>query len=338
MPVSPHGFEAWIEVEGRRLEEFRAESEGDKLVCWIPCEAGKDFAIGCSVPLYRLRTTNHSIFAYLDGTSASLISNVVRQNLFTGYPETRLFSEELVKGAHATRAFQFGSLELTDDDTFLHAPAKQFGEITVTFNSVQAYVETTTDAVKGSTWKDYYRAHERSKKGVSHCVKLGEEKPRAAGVKHNKAIGAQKVCTIVFKYRQMDVLVADGIAPRREHSTRTNAAASSSTSAPQGAIGPSSGKRKMNEVKEEDQIARNLLDPTDHDIERMENELAAMKAKKAQGGSNGSQPSAKRVKQEHKHAFIPGEIIDLTNLPSGSGTRVKQEPKASFHGEVIDLT
>lgn len=69
-------------------------------------------------------------------------------------------------------------------------------------------------------------------------------------------------------------------------------------------------------------------------------ELAAARAKKkAQTAGSSSQPAAKRVKKEHKSAFIPGEIIDLTNLPSDSASRVKKEPKATFlPGEVIDLT
>lgn len=41
MPVSPFGFEAWIEMEGKRLEEFKVVEEDGKLVCWVPCEAGK---------------------------------------------------------------------------------------------------------------------------------------------------------------------------------------------------------------------------------------------------------------------------------------------------------
>lgn len=41
MPLSPQGFEAWIEVDGRKLEEFKIEMEWEKVVCWVPCEAGK---------------------------------------------------------------------------------------------------------------------------------------------------------------------------------------------------------------------------------------------------------------------------------------------------------
>ena len=66
-----------------------------------------------------------------------------------------------------------------------------------------------------------------------------------------------------------DVLVADGIAPRKAKNARENSVASGSTALPPEA-GPSSRKRKMAEVKEEDQVAQNLLGPTDDDIERME--------------------------------------------------------------------
>lgn len=64
-----------------------------------------------------------------------------------------------------------------------------------------------------------------------------------------------------------------------------------------------------------------------------------MKAMKARGAGSSGQPPAKRVKQESKSVFVTGEVIDLTDLPSGSGGLVKQEPKFAFiPGEVIDLS
>ena len=49
MPVSDDGIEAWIEVEGMRLEEFQVYvdvSGGEpQIVCWVPCEQGKVSAI-----------------------------------------------------------------------------------------------------------------------------------------------------------------------------------------------------------------------------------------------------------------------------------------------------
>ena len=65
-----------------------------------------------------MATTNYTIHAYLDGKSANLLSNVVRQN-WTLDPVTRRFKEELVKGDVTVRAFQFGALELTGTVVFL---------------------------------------------------------------------------------------------------------------------------------------------------------------------------------------------------------------------------
>jgi hypothetical protein len=55
MPLSPQGFEAWIEVDGRRLEEFKIEMEWEKVVCWVPCEAGKvcEWSIPISVRCFE---------------------------------------------------------------------------------------------------------------------------------------------------------------------------------------------------------------------------------------------------------------------------------------------
>ncbi|TEB33410.1 hypothetical protein FA13DRAFT_1708225 [Coprinellus micaceus] len=339
MPLSPQGFEAWIEVDGRRLEEFKIEMEWEKVVCWVPCEAGKEFAIGCSLPWYKVCTTNHAIKVHLDGKVPHVVPNLVRQD-WSLDPATRLFKEELVNGGASIRAFQFGALELTgdtdearvfpDDDALLDGPTPQFGEISVHFSSAQAFVPIQDHPGAIGNFKEDYRAHERSKK-------LGEEKPRIGGAPiWNMALGIKGEFTFVFKYRPMDVLVADGIAPRGANQPRENAAASGST-APQ--IGLSSSKRKWSEVKEEgedDKVARSWFDPMDDEIERMENELATMKAKRAQGESTGSQPLVKRVKQEHMSAFGPGEVIDLADLLSGA--HVKPESKVLFCGELIDLT
>jgi hypothetical protein len=118
----------------------------------------------------------------------------------------------------------------------------------------------------------------------------------------------------------------------------------------------------VKEEEDDDKVARSWFDPMDDEIERMEvrlaatmilrlkrllihsfllalssqNELATMKAKRAQGESTGSQPLVKRVKQEHMSAFGPGEVIDLADLLSGA--HVKPESKVLFCGELIDLT
>ena len=43
MPKTPRGYEAWIEVEGQRIQEFQVEmsEENTRVMCWIPCEVGK---------------------------------------------------------------------------------------------------------------------------------------------------------------------------------------------------------------------------------------------------------------------------------------------------------
>ncbi|KAF5342591.1 hypothetical protein D9611_002000 [Ephemerocybe angulata] len=336
MPVSPQGYEAWIEIGGKRLEEYKVEtSEDARVVCWIPCEAGKEFSIKLTIPSERHRATNHTIQAYLDGELASLHGNVIYTDVAAYIPKTVTFSDQLVEQRRATRAFQFGSLELTDDETYLGAATKEFGEIKVAVNSVQRYVAHHEPyGAASSAIKEDYRVHERAKKGLAHCVKLGAEKPVASRFKMVQAVGASKVCTFVFKYRHMDILEANGIAARKAENKPTSATSPNSVPGPSnsGASGSgqprsASGKRKADEVKAEED------DTSDGDIESLEARLAALKEKKA----------SKRVKQEPKSTLVHGEVIDLTNLPldeSGSQRRrVKREPASTLvSGEVIDLT
>jgi hypothetical protein len=58
-----------------------------------------------------------------------------------------------------------------DDDALLDGPTPQFGEISVHFSSAQAFVPIQDHPGAIGNFKEDYRAHERSKKCVSHCVR-----------------------------------------------------------------------------------------------------------------------------------------------------------------------
>ncbi|RXW18284.1 hypothetical protein EST38_g7563 [Candolleomyces aberdarensis] len=318
------GFHVWVEVNGARLEEYKAETGPDNVACWIPSEVEKEFSIGFSVPLDRLVSTNHIVDLTLDGKPIFGFGGTVRQNINALTDSRRYLSTELVDNGRATQSFQFGTLELTDDDGLLHQASEQFGEIRVTVSSVKAFVQSPIlDSTSLSKYNrnDKFIAHERSKKGLAHCVKFGDQRPIARPTYMAKSIGIEKLCTFVFNYRPMDILMANTIAPPRTNKLNS-VSGSGSRSTNVGGSGQASGiKRKADDVKAEGNFGS---DGVDGEIQRLE---GLRKSKVA----SGAVPPLKRVKKEHRSTLISGEVIDLTG--------VKKEPTRYFvPGEVIDLT
>ncbi|KAJ2932512.1 hypothetical protein H1R20_g4602, partial [Candolleomyces eurysporus] len=322
------GFGVWVEVNGVRLEEYKVETGPDNVACWIPSEVGKEFSIGFSVPLDRLVSTNHIVDLALDGKPIFGFGGTVRQNINALTDSRRYLSTELVNNGRATQSFQFGTLELTDDDSLLHQASEQFGELRVTISSVKAFIQSPIlDSTSLSKYNrnDKFIAHERSKKGLAHCVKFGDQRPIARPTYMAKSVGIEKLCTFTFNYRPMDILMANNIAPpRTTKSNSSSGSGSGSRSTDVGGSGQASGiKRKADDVKAEENPGS---DAVNGEIQRLE--LRGLRKSKV---ASGAVPPLKRVKKEHRSTLISGEVIDLTG--------VKKEPTRNFvPGEVIDLT
>ena len=134
------GFDVWVEMEGVKLPEYKAETKNDEreISCWIPCETGKvshdfrtslrpilcilltmvhrqDFRIGCALPCERVRLTHHHLGFSLDGRRAHLRGSVVKKEPHTLVDVVRHFEEERFDDGGSFRTFQiqFGELELT---------------------------------------------------------------------------------------------------------------------------------------------------------------------------------------------------------------------------------
>ncbi|TEB21574.1 hypothetical protein FA13DRAFT_1716747 [Coprinellus micaceus] len=102
-----------MEVNGYTVREYGIDTLDDEtgVSCWIPCEIGKEFAICVTIPERDLERMSHKVRVRLDGTDALIRGNIFQQN--TPVP-TRCFSDQWVDVARTcTRAFQFGSLQLT---------------------------------------------------------------------------------------------------------------------------------------------------------------------------------------------------------------------------------
>ncbi|TEB33456.1 hypothetical protein FA13DRAFT_1730479, partial [Coprinellus micaceus] len=205
------GFKAWIEVNGYTVREYGIDALDDEtgVSCWIPCEIGKEFVICVTIPERDVQRMSHKVRVRLDGSDTLIRGNVFQQN--TPVP-TRCFSDQWADAARTcTRAFQFGSLQLTDDDDYLYQNNEHLGEIQVAVQSVERFDPVVPK--EGGRFNDEVRVHERSKKALATCIRFGETKVHAgAPPKNFIARGVKNVCTFVFKYRTMDVLMANEIA------------------------------------------------------------------------------------------------------------------------------
>ncbi|TEB33427.1 hypothetical protein FA13DRAFT_1789881 [Coprinellus micaceus] len=211
------GFEAWIEVDGERLEEFDVgEYENEQgvpvMACWVPCVSGKEFKIGFSLPEKRVKYTHFALNVSMDGSQVEVPSSCVTRDPTVRGPMVLYFGEELVPDGSATRSFRFGSLQLTDDDS-MHREFEKLGEIEIGIASVAKLSRRCTASSEAARQVDHC-LHERRKKGISHCVEFGKEKPYASDMMDSVTyIGSADICSFQFYYRSIDTLIAEGRVP-----------------------------------------------------------------------------------------------------------------------------
>jgi len=280
------GYSAWISVDGRALKEYNIEiSNGDSATCWIPSEAGKRFAVNWRD---SNRTERISSFVKLDGTDCG--GNIVAP-AFPGMPLAPVTVQKstISTSIMTEKPFLFSPLELTDDDSFLdrHVTVNNLGEISIEIWRVSAIAVTETHGIQ---FPEDQKVHERSKKALAHCVKLGDEifAPQRQPVRVRKADIAPLV-TFTFKYRSLDMLKANGIVPIVVEHKRPAAAQPEVEDAKKGVI----------EIENDTE-----------EIKALENRLKTLKSRRS--SSNGN--PYKRVKREppNQNFFVPGEVIDLT--------------------------
>ncbi|KAH7907675.1 hypothetical protein BJ138DRAFT_456695 [Hygrophoropsis aurantiaca] len=109
------------------------------------------------------------------------------------------------------RPFMFSNLQQTDDDAYLGSAPRELGEIVLAIWPVRIVgvaASTADPAPKQPV------VHERAKKAYSHCVAFGDEVALPLSrVLSTARMGAAPFATFVFRYRPLERLIADGIAP-----------------------------------------------------------------------------------------------------------------------------
>ncbi|THU76202.1 hypothetical protein K435DRAFT_974512 [Dendrothele bispora CBS 962.96] len=284
-------FSAWITVDGVPLQEYDIRMKDSEIACWIPSEAGKEF----KVKLRAERNICVPSYVYLDGKYAG--GRIFRAG--------RVVSEADVSGTYTSptsqKPFMFSRLDLTDDDAYLDTNHAQIGEIKVVFHEGVVVAENLGFAP--SSFKEPGKVHERSKKAIGHQVGLGTEKQ----VPHetiSRCRCLRTLATMIFRYRPIDVLRANGLAPP----------------APKPPAEPQVGEKRP--APPQDVLDLTLSDDeTDGDNEEevaaLEARLAAIRNKRRKVKSEPgvkTEPGSAPIKKEKKRGQVTqsSDVIDLT--------------------------
>ncbi|KAM6490617.1 hypothetical protein JOM56_013960 [Amanita muscaria] len=267
---------ACINVDGTSLPEYGVQTnEGEREVtCWIPSE---NFSVSWDTTNLSIDTVGSLV---LDGRYVGGVIALKNSTTRTEFANERT-------SPTTCRDFSFAPIKYTDDDGYLDVPTPDVGYIQLTVWRIElGKIDThrkLNDAPNATL-------HERSKKLGAHCVHFGEVRNITPTTFYNTE-KIEVLARFVFRYRPIDMLRANGIAPPlpRQEPVR---------SASQGR------KRKDLDTSEEIEIK----DDPDEDIEervaRLKKELEDLESRRAK---------KRKVKVENREpTFVDNEVIDLT--------------------------
>ncbi|KAK0480224.1 hypothetical protein IW261DRAFT_121206 [Armillaria novae-zelandiae] len=208
-------FSAWVSIDGVGAEEYGVTVNGTHVTCWIASEANKTFRLHWRDSVVSSPTRGNPS---IDGTTypPRYIDSLRRSEVFLG---------GVRDSDDSKRPFMFSKLNLTDDDAYLDVAAPlSLGEIEVTLYRVERRRSRNhRPPLKNLSQKaDFTRRvyHEHNKKGIDHEASLGSPKRvESISRSQHKPFGFTKprgdpIITFRFKYRPLEVLQAQEIAPR----------------------------------------------------------------------------------------------------------------------------
>ncbi|KAJ7141250.1 hypothetical protein C8R44DRAFT_763059 [Mycena epipterygia] len=211
-------FSAWITVDGVEAPEYNIEvSENQQgFSCWIPSEVGKKFAV---------HWTNMSAPGLTGGGVQVDGHKCGFEAIASDTRPISAFMDGIPEGSTKTRPFVFAPLDLTDDDAYLESVSHpQLGLIKLEIWRVDVGGGMAPSAIAVPSAQ---KVHERSKKGMNQQITFG------AAVEHAQVqsaqirrIGLGPLVTFSFKYRSLDLLRANGIAPAPQRPEKRKASAS----------------------------------------------------------------------------------------------------------------
>ncbi|KAJ7267647.1 hypothetical protein B0H12DRAFT_1045718 [Mycena haematopus] len=285
-----NGFSAWVCIEGKEAPEYDVEiSEADKTVtCWIASELGKKFSVHWKNSSVSGGTVGE---LKMDGTNCG--------GKLMEFPSTA--SKTGFTDGTTLKPFMFSSLTLTDDDTYLGGNSlPDLGVIELVI--YPAYVPKTRPSYRPAApcALSALKVHERSKKAVTQQISFAQAERLAKPINFvsPKRTGPDLV-KFLFKYRPIDILRANGIAPLLAQPKPLTPAPLSEASTP---APPSEAIKR---VKKEN---KPLIKP---EPEAGQSKKWAGVKREASDVIDLTQDSS-RGKRKKLEGFIQGEVIDLT--------------------------
>jgi len=319
--VKHRGFSAWIMSEGEEVKEFKPETVGDSgrtMACCIPSERGKKFEIHWKDMNGGIATRGQVI---IDGSR-------VDDMLMCGAQGESTYLEG-VATAGEVRPFTFSLLQFTDDDSVNTHASPDLGTITLAIWRVviaEWMPHFNPPPVNLSSNKP---VNERVNKGGSHVVALADTESHRddRGVFNSAPYSPEDATTphavFIFRYRPLDLLQANDIAPRAKPVAgigRNEPDETARAGADKPAETAQTEDDKRNEavkVKDEpDHVVKTEDDELadDDEIRALEEKLSALRSRKRRAAQGGE--TSKKVKSEcdFSQCFVKGEVVDLTDL------------------------
>ncbi|KAH6913490.1 hypothetical protein BKA70DRAFT_1558802 [Coprinopsis sp. MPI-PUGE-AT-0042] len=267
------GFDISVEVEGNKLPEYQPEVMHEKtlglpvITCWVPSEAGKEFCVVVAPPAAP-RDVHWLFKLKLDGIDVKSGGDFLKKDNNAALR----FAHERVS-ANAVRRFLFARIQLTDDESELHATSPDLGSITLLMRSVNEFVERAAKT-NYSAAQVQRVVQEKAGKAFAHCIGFGEQVRSKPEGKRYTLKGMALQAMVVFKYRNLDILIADGIVPGRKQPAPSAKAAHQSkspgTSRPSNQtppVNPAAGPSRKAKAKES--VVKMEID---EEVDRMDNE------------------------------------------------------------------
>jgi len=304
-----HG--ARVMVEDKEVQHYAMHVDPVKkeVSCWIASEAGKEFTVVWLEHQADFPTVG---YLYLDGHP---VRGNLRLKIHDRFHKGPNVFRDVELSASLAAPYLFSPLIVTDDDTYLdNSSSSSVGEITLRIWRTAAPVVATDQRVY-SKLPQRTKVHERSKKAVAHQVNYGNE----TIVPERKAYDAkviERLVTFIFKYRPLEMLQANEIAPRNPESLESQEIAldtrPTSLVKREHFIPNVKSDSEEESEDEEGKRERSLLAEAQRcqaEAERCQMEVERIRKAR---NSNGDERPKKKVKAENKTFFIPGEVIDLT--------------------------
>ncbi|KAJ6459458.1 hypothetical protein C8R47DRAFT_139689 [Mycena vitilis] len=286
-------FSASITVDGVPLSEYAVEcsADGTEATCWIASETDKKFSIMFKdIDASPQRPVNAK--ASIDGIKCG--GGIYLEDP-SGSGVARACRRTVAASANTRRPLLFSKQVLTDDDAYLNATiSPDLGTIKVLFVHVKLRPDAKNARKKPREYHEPANIlHERSKKAMGHSVQFGPEFHRDRSARehlHPQAI--KTLATLTFKYRPIELLRAQGIAPplvREERATLSSDILDLTMD--------------VDDSEEEGE---------DSEITKLEIRLDALKKNKKNKQVKRESSGVKQEIKQEDLKFTPGEVIDLT--------------------------